>query len=730
MKRLLVILLILAPALAFAEDNPWAAWPYKLKVRVTHPEVSDFTGMARVRVNLGASAAKDLGDVRILDDKLREQPWRLVSCSSAGDADIVFHAVKGCADYTLIFGVSGKTRPDYGVALRFGRVIVDDSIPRRAHSHGLWEWAVSPTLSGAFSHTSPLLDRVGYHGTSEMANVDIESGDMLQTWVYIDPANPPQEIMMRLAFARRAEEGDWEHKAYYIVYWGKKAIRGLNDTHLLKGELPPAGSWQPLEVNLHDLARRVGGGDTGWLYGINFATDKGRAYWDLTTIGPMPAETDLVALERSNAAAPAFVWQKLPAFRTAGPETVQTEVRFISTEPRASWDFGDGGSAETSSATHVFLGPDARKVTLKPAEGAAVARDVDSFRGSASAVSFAVEPAGCPFIARGDDRALFNLRLEGSPPRTLSAEARAILFDAQGKEVRRESAAVKLYPGDKHPAFQAFSLDPAAGAPAKVKFELLYGGRVLADREVLMRSSGESLDGLKILGDRYVDAKGTPVVVRSEVARVGGGPAAERKVPPARTLVVGRMPFGSVDFAAELKAALGASGVRGDDAVKLLAVDAQPTWSMPSRLLLAVAQENWDAAAPDVVLIAAPWEMMQAGVPVRAACDALGACIDQVRLRSKADVVLVAPAEVAGSEDLARQYAVALRLLGIEKDVAVVDLYSRSVRLASESPDALKSSRIEGGILVRVLDPRLVRQAVEAVAEELVHPSPLVRSGE
>ena len=747
MKRLAFVILAFSffAAPAAAEDNPWAAWPYRLTLRVTHPEVSDFTGMARVRVNLGAASAKDYGDVRILDDKSREQPWRLVATTSSGEADIVFHAVKGCADYTLIFGVPGKSRPDYGVPLKIGRTLIDDSIPRRSHTHGLWEWVVSPVISGAFAHTSPLVERCGYHGTSEMNNVDIESGDVLQTYVWIDPERPPQEIQMRLAFAHKAEEGDWEHKDYVVVYWGKKTIsNAISGMRLSKGELPAAGRWQPLEVDLGDLVRRAGrgrdGSEAGWLYGINFATDRGRAYWDMTSIGPMPAETEVVALDRTAAAAPVFVWQKLGALKPAGSDAAMAEVRFIGSDRAAAWDFGDGTSSDAPAPVHVFQGADIRKVTMKPADGTPCVRDVEGLKGSAPTVGFAVELASCPFVARADDKALFNLRLEGSPPRVISAEARAVLLDSTGKELRRESAPVKLYPGDKHPAFQAFSLDASAPELAKVRFELAYGGRVLASREAAVRSSASPLDGLSISGDRYVDGAGTPVVVRAEVAQPGADPAPERKVSASRVLVIGRMfPFAS-DSAVRIKLSTEERikelkrenpGLTLPDnlTVRELDVDVRPSWSMPSRLLLAAGADRMEPA-PDVVLIVVAWEMMQAGVPVRSACDALGACVDQARRRSKAEVVLVTPAAVSGCEDLAHQYAVALRLLGIEKNASVVDLYSRSVRLGSESPEALKACRVDAGVLVREVDARLVRMTLDAVVEELLHPSASVRAGD
>ncbi len=738
MKRLLVILVLLSsPAIASEVESPWAAWPYALRLRVTQGELADDTGLARVRVNLGSAAAEDWADVRILDDKFREQPWRLVSKTSRGDADVVFHAVKGCRDYRLIFGAPGKTRPDYGVSLPAGRVVLDDAVPGRAHTHGLWEWSVSPVLSGSFSHTGTAFDRPGYHGASELTNLPVAEDVPLRTYVWIDPEHPPEEIQIRVAFAQKPDESDWQHKGYAIAWWGKNVIRGVSGTRMRMGDLPPTGRWVGLELDLELLARRAtprqSGGAPSYLYGVSYATDKGRAWWDLTTLGDVPAETEIVGLERAAGAKPVFVWQRLTAFKVAGSGTTLTQMRFIASASAdlpaeasakagaaCAWDFGDADTQTGREATHVFVGQAARAVRLTVG-GETCAREIEALAGLAPEQAFGVELVSCPFIARADDKALFNLRLEAALSRRLDVEARAVLLDAAGKELRVERADVRLLPGDKHPAFKAWSLDASTPALARVRFEMRFGGQTLATRDVVFRSSqGPDVSGLTLAGDRFVDATGLPTVIRAEIAPGDAPAAASRTGAPRKTLVVGSVPV--TDFAARLKAALQAD-------VRTTAVGPRPAWSTPARLVLAAASDR-EAADADVVLLASAWEMMLAGVPARAATESLGVSIDQFRRRSRAEIVLVAPVVYEDREDLARQYAVALRLLGLEKNAAVIDLYSRSIALAGESPEVLKTANVESGILTSGLHPRVADMTVDAIADALLHPEPAARSSE
>src|SRR5439155_25153626 len=80
-----------------------------------------------------------------------------------------------------------------------------------------WNWVSNPTpFAGALAHQSALV--AGFHehyfnwaSTTLTAN----SGDKLFAYIYLDPANPPSEVMLAWNTA-----GDWEHRAY----WGANNI--------------------------------------------------------------------------------------------------------------------------------------------------------------------------------------------------------------------------------------------------------------------------------------------------------------------------------------------------------------------------------------------------------------------------------------------------------------------------------------------------------------------------
>ncbi len=93
-------------------------------------------------------------------------------------------------------------------------------------------------------------------------------GDTLITYVYLDPANPPSELMLQW------NDGSWEHRAY----WGANIIDlGIDGTASRRymGTLPPTGQWVRLAVP----AAQVGlEGRT--LNGMAFTLYGGRATWD------------------------------------------------------------------------------------------------------------------------------------------------------------------------------------------------------------------------------------------------------------------------------------------------------------------------------------------------------------------------------------------------------------------------------------------------------------------
>jgi RHS repeat-associated protein len=96
----------------------------------------------------------------------------------------------------------------------------------------------------------------------------VGAGDSLFAYVYIDPAAPPTEVMLQW------NDGTWDHRAY----WGANQIGwGLDNTEQRRymGALPPAGSWQRLEVRASDV-----GLEGRTVNGMAFTLYGGKASWD------------------------------------------------------------------------------------------------------------------------------------------------------------------------------------------------------------------------------------------------------------------------------------------------------------------------------------------------------------------------------------------------------------------------------------------------------------------
>src|SRR5947207_6338413 len=158
-----------------------------------------------------------------------------------------------------------------------GVVWMDDAVPAGAQSvagYGgeSWTWvSSSPTpYSGGSAHQSIVASGLHNHYFyGATATLSVGTGDKLFAYVYLDPSNPPSEVMLHW------NDGSWEHRAY----WGANNITtyGTDGTpgRYYAGALPAAGQWARLEVPASAVALE---GST--LNGMGFSLYDGRATWD------------------------------------------------------------------------------------------------------------------------------------------------------------------------------------------------------------------------------------------------------------------------------------------------------------------------------------------------------------------------------------------------------------------------------------------------------------------
>jgi hypothetical protein len=153
------------------------------------------------------------------------------------------------------------------------KVWVEDKLPAGAIGYGeggdRWSWVSSARYSGAFAHRSNLANGLHQHYFDwASATLNVKAGDRLFAYVYLDPANPPKEVMLQW------NDGSWDHRAYWglsLISYGEEGT--VSQRRM--GALPPTGKWVKLQVP----AALVGLEDKT-IRGMAFTLYGGRATWD------------------------------------------------------------------------------------------------------------------------------------------------------------------------------------------------------------------------------------------------------------------------------------------------------------------------------------------------------------------------------------------------------------------------------------------------------------------
>ena len=118
-------------------------------------------------------------------------------------------------------------------------VWVEDALPLGAIAGGSetfnWISANPAPYSGTLAHQSGVTGGTHQHYfVNATTKLGVGVGDKLFSYVYLDPANPPREVMLQFY------DGSWEHRAYWganLVPWGA----GVGRVYM--GPLPVAGQW-------------------------------------------------------------------------------------------------------------------------------------------------------------------------------------------------------------------------------------------------------------------------------------------------------------------------------------------------------------------------------------------------------------------------------------------------------------------------------------------------------
>ncbi|MCM8784718.1 MAG: hypothetical protein NC827_07430 [Candidatus Omnitrophica bacterium] len=211
--------------------------------------------------------------IKIVDDRGRE-------CKILGvnflknEIEVFFNPTDSC-NYKVFIGYDDKKK-EYE-QFRSGKILIDDYIPPDSIKSGAWLW-VEKSLSGLYSHTGT--SGFSFHRVSFRKQFSVNPDDKIVTYVFIEDDNV-EEIMVEVVSRYR--------KHYYFSFGQDKIdIKGINKEKI--GELPEKGKWVKIEVPLLKIRERN-------LEGIGFYNDKGKVYWDLTSINEIPVKMKIVKAE-------------------------------------------------------------------------------------------------------------------------------------------------------------------------------------------------------------------------------------------------------------------------------------------------------------------------------------------------------------------------------------------------------------------------------------------------
>jgi len=159
------------------------------------------------------------------------------------------------------------------------KVWIDDNFPEGVDALGnggggeVFEFVNKPdhpVYSGNRSHRRSSHGRGQHLVQNAKVGLSINDNTTLFSYVYLDPNNPPKQIMLQWNDSK-----SWEHRAY----WGEGKIEwGQENTSSRKkiGPLPKMGEWVRLEVEAKKVGLDAGTKITGWA----FTQFDGTVYWD------------------------------------------------------------------------------------------------------------------------------------------------------------------------------------------------------------------------------------------------------------------------------------------------------------------------------------------------------------------------------------------------------------------------------------------------------------------
>ena len=156
------------------------------------------------------------------------------------------------------------------------QIWIDDALPAgasiTADGGEKWTWVSGNPNAESGALAAQTITAAGLHElsfTGASGTMQVNSGDTLFAWIYLDKASPPSEVMLAWN-----DGSSWEHRAY----WGANSVTygtsGTAGRHYV-GPLPALGQWVKLSIPASAV-----GLEGSAVSGMDFALFDGRATWD------------------------------------------------------------------------------------------------------------------------------------------------------------------------------------------------------------------------------------------------------------------------------------------------------------------------------------------------------------------------------------------------------------------------------------------------------------------
>jgi len=189
------------------------------------------------------------------------------------------------------FAASYDPKVDEGISEVVARgdfAWLDDEFPAKANASGDGEFVAAPDHPARSGRASLRVQAQGLKQkiveADAKAPLKVGKGDAFFAHVYLDPRNPPREVMLQWKIG-----GQWAKRAFWgenLIDWGQDG----STERLRLGDLPADGEWARLEVPAAKLEIPPGTAIEGWA----FTLFDGSAYFDqvgLRTTTPQPGQS-------------------------------------------------------------------------------------------------------------------------------------------------------------------------------------------------------------------------------------------------------------------------------------------------------------------------------------------------------------------------------------------------------------------------------------------------------